>query len=413
MSDTVTQLDSAQQPWMRMEGLRRLLDAIKAGGGEVRVVGGCVRDVLLGRPMGDVDLAVNLPPEKVADILTKAGLKVVPTGIDHGTVTAVADHKGYEITSLRHDVETDGRRAKVAFTDDWQADAARRDFTFNALYAAADGKLYDYFKGREDLAEGKVRFIGDARERIREDVLRILRFFRFHAWFGRGTPDADGLAACRELAGLIPTLSVERVWREVIKLITAENPLPGWQLMKEQGVLQHVLPEADHFARLGALLVVEKKYDAVPSSLVRLAALLPKNENLAIQIAKRLKLSGKEAEKLQMLASLPDKLRGRLDPVPFRRALYEYGAEPARDAVLLLAAEAASADLETALAEAATWEKPTFPLQGNDILKLGKSPGPEVGVILKAVEEWWAGQDFRPGRTECLAEATARAKALG
>lgn len=413
MSNTVTQLDSAQQPWMRVEGLRRILDAIKAGGGEVRVVGGCVRDVLLGRPMGDVDLAVNLPPEKVAEILTKAGLKVVPTGIDHGTVTAVADHKGYEITTLRQDVETDGRRARVAFTDDWQADAARRDFTFNALYVDADGNLYDYFTGREDLKSGKVRFIGDARARIREDVLRILRFFRFHAWFGQGAPDAEGLAACRELAGLIPTLSVERVWKEISKLLAAENPFPSWQLMQGQGVLKSVLPEADNLKRLEALLATENKYAIPSSSLVRFAALLPEDEKLAVQLAQRLKLSGKEGERLQLLASLPGLLKSRLDPVPFRRALYEYGADASRDAVLLLGAEDAGVDLEPALAEAATWEKPSFPLQGNDILKLGKSPGPEVGAILKAVEEWWVGQDFRPGRPEVLAEAARRAKTIG
>lgn len=402
---SVDHLDPAQHTWMRKEGLRCLLQTIKAGNGEARLVGGCVRDALLGRPVGDVDLAVNLPPEKVSDLLTQAGFKVVPTGIDHGTVTAVVDHKGYEITTLRYDIETDGRRAKVAFTDDWQADAARRDFTFNALYADADGKLYDYFSGREDLTAGHVRFIGDARARIQEDVLRILRFFRFYAWFGRGEPDREGLAACRELAALLPKLSVERVWKEISRLLASSNPLPSWQLMKEQGVLSHVLPEADNLPRLAALLNTEKKYEISSDALMRLAALLPKDEKLAGAIARRLKLSGKDAERLGSLVALPDQLRGRLDPVPFRRALYHYGVGPARDAAILLAADAPAMDLEPVLARAATWEKPVFPIQGNDILKLGIPAGPQVGEILQAVEEWWIGQDFRPNRAECLTEA--------
>jgi len=393
---------------MRNEGLRRLMNAIKTGGGEARFVGGCVRDALLGRAVGDVDFACNLSPAKTAEILTKAGLKVVPTGIDHGTITAVVEHKGYEITALRRDVETDGRHAKVVYTDDWQEDAARRDFTFNALYVDADGKIYDYFDGRADLAEGHVRFIGKAQARIKEDVLRILRFFRFHAWFGRGDPDGDGLAACHELAGLIPGLSVERIWREISKLLAAENPLPSWKLMKEQGVLEPFLAEADHLNRLEALLIAEQKYDIATSSLVRLAALLPKDVTSVTTLTQRLKLSNREAEKVQELAGLPDRLHGRLDPVPFRRALYEYGEEPARDAALLLAADEPGVDLEPALAEVAVWERPIFPLQGQDILKLGVPAGPEVGNILRALEEWWAGQDFRPGKAECLGEIARR-----
>lgn len=408
MANVTTHLDSAQQPWMRIEGLRRILDAIKAGGGEARVVGGCVRDALLGRVVGDVDLAVNLPPENVVDLLSKAGLKTVPTGIDHGTITAVADHKGYEITTLRHDVETDGRRAKVAFTDDWQADAARRDFTFNALYADADGKLYDYFDGRSDLEAGHVRFIGNARERIREDVLRILRFFRFYAWFGRGDPDKEGLAACRELAELIPRLSVERIWREVVKLLAAGNPVPAWKLMDEQGVLQRFLPEAGNVQRLEVLIAVGRKYEEPTSSLLRLAALLPQDKEIAPRLAARLKLSRREAETMQANIDLQGRMQGRLDPVPLRRNLYAFGAEKLRDAVLLLAADIPGLDLEPALAEMAIWKKPVFPLQGADILKLGVAPGPQVGELLRAVEEWWIERDFHPARAECLDEAKRR-----
>ncbi len=399
-----SRLDPANTPWMQTAGLRRILGVIKAGGGEARIVGGAVRDTLLGRPAGEVDLAVNLPPEKVIALLSAASVKTVPTGIDHGTITAVADHIGYEMTTLRRDIETDGRRAKVAFTDDWQEDAARRDFTFNALYADADGAIYDYFEGRSDLAAGHVRFIGDASERIKEDVLRILRFFRFFAWFGKGEADAAGLAACRALASSLPQLSAERVWREIVKLLAADNPATAWKLMQDSGVLAQVLPEADNLARLENLLVAEKKFEMPPSALTRLAALLPKDKKTADAVARRLKLSNREAEKLQILTVLPELLRGKLDPVPFRRAMYEYGADAARDAALLLAAEDRGADLEPALSAAAEWDKPAFPVGGDDIMKLGIPAGPKVGNILRPFEEWLAAQDFRPTREECLAE---------
>ncbi len=389
---------------MQAEGLRRLMEAIKAGGGEARFVGGCVRDALSGRAVRDVDLAVDLPPEKTAEILAGAGLKVVPTGIAHGTVTAVADHKGYEITTLRRDVETDGRRAKVVFTDDWQADAARRDFTFNALYADDRGKIFDYFEGQADLARGHVRFIGQARDRIREDVLRILRFFRFHAWFGLGPPDEAGLVACQELSHLLPQLSAERVWREISKLLAAQNPLPAWQIMQGQGILVHVLPEATEVARLERLLTVTHEYDAQTSSLVRLAALL-KPEASAVAVAQRLRLSNKEAGRLEALRALPVRLRESLEAKSLRRVLYASGAAEVRDALCLLGAQEPGLDLQEALAEIGRWEKPLFPVQGSDILKLGVAAGPAVGERLRAVEAWWVEQDFRPVRAECLARA--------
>jgi poly(A) polymerase len=417
-------LDPQKHDWLKSRGLMRIVDAVAAGGGEARVVGGAVRDSLLGHEPHEIDLAVNLPPEKVIELLAKAGIKTVPTGIDHGTVTAVVDHKGYEITTLRHDIETDGRRAKVAFTDDWQADAGRRDFTMNALYTDASGKIYDYFDGRADLAAGHVRFIGDASARIKEDILRILRFFRFYAWFGKGAADKDGLAACKELKGLISgrdcsapgasarvvtataaPLSAERVWREIVKLLAAENSAPAWTLMKETGVLDEVLPEAGNIKRLEMLLKAETKYEMPPAPLVRLAALLPEGKASAEIIAAKLKLSNREAEKITALATLPALLRGKLDPVPFRRALYEHGADACRDAALLIGAENPTLDLEPVLAEALGWERPVFPVMGVDLLKLGAKPGPKMGEILRSVEEWWIAQDFRPSREECLAEA--------
>lgn len=389
--------------------MRRIMDAIKQGGGEARVVGGAVRDALMGRVVGEIDFACNLPPEKISAILTKAGIKAEPTGIEHGTITAVVDHKGYEITALRHDVETYGRRAKVKFTDDWQADAARRDFTINALYADAEGTIFDYFNGREDLAAGRVRFIGEAEERIKEDILRILRFFRFYAWFARGAADAAGLRACHDLAALLPELSAERIWREIGKLLMAQNPAPAWQLIIEQKILPHFLPEADDIARLEKLLAVERKYEIAPKALLRLAALLPRDEKIAGHVAQQLKLSKREGEDLRALAGLPELLRGKLDPIPFRRMLYHYGAEACRTAALLIAAET-GVDLDLALAEASDWQKPAFPLKGEDLLKLGLSPGPSLGKTLQALEAWWIAQDFKPGREQCLAEARQRLK---
>jgi poly(A) polymerase len=381
------------------------MEIVRQGGGEVRVVGGAVRDTLLGRAVHEIDLAATLPPEETVTLLTKAGIKSAPTGIEFGTITAVIDGRGYEITTLRHDVETDGRHAKVAFTDDWQGDAARRDFTMNALYADADGKLYDYFNGQDDLAAGHVRFIGEAVARIREDVLRILRFFRFYAWFGRGAIDAEGLSACRELASLIPQLSVERVWREIVKLLAADNPAPSWRLMLEAKILTVVLPEASDITRLESLLAVEKKYEATASSVRRLAALLPADSAASAAIAQKLKLSKREASKLAQLAQAPELLNGKLAPHPFRRALYEHGIEDTRDAALLLAASHPELDLEPALATAAAWENPRFPLQGQDLLKLGMTPGPAIGVLLRKLEDEWIAADFRPSREDCLAMA--------
>ena len=295
-----------------------------------------------------------------------------------------------------------------------QADAARRDFTMNALYADAEGKIFDYFNGRADLAAGHVKFIGDASARIDEDVLRILRFFRFHAWFGKGDADKDALAACAAKKNLLPNLSAERVWREVAKLLAAENPVPSLQLMQNTGVLAVVLPEAVNILGLAALLVVEAKNDMPPSSIVRLAALLDGRDysapagaasGNAEKLAKRLKLSNREAEKLVMLAALPAKLKGKLDPVPFRRALYEYGADACRDAVLILAAEGFAPDVAGLLDMAVNWQCPTFPVQGSDVLALGLVAGPKVGKVLREVEAWWVADDFRPTRDECLAKA--------
>lgn len=226
------------QPWLKDPAVQKVVQAIKAAGGEARFVGGCVRDAILGRKLGDFDLATTLRPEAVQAACEKAGCKVVPTGIKHGTVTVIADHQVFEVTTLRRDVATDGRWAEVEYTNDWQQDAARRDFTMNALFCDADGNVTDFFGGIDDLKAGLVRFVGEPEQRIKEDVLRILRFFRFFAHYGKGEPDASGLAACKALVSLLPALSVERVRTELLKLLQADNPVPTWQLMLDIGVFK-------------------------------------------------------------------------------------------------------------------------------------------------------------------------------
>jgi len=368
--------------------------------GEARVVGGAVRDMLMGRPIGDIDLATTLPPEQVMELLKAQNVKTVPTGLAHGTITAVIDHVGYEITTLRHDVETDGRHATVAFTDDWQTDAARRDFTFNALYMDAAGKIYDYFDGKADADAGRVRFIGDAQMRIREDVLRILRFFRFYAWYGNGEADSDALLACRTLANLIPDLSAERVAHEILKLLKTQNPLAAWHLMIEGNVTEYFLQNATDTKRLENLLENEKQHKEQQSSLTRLAALLPQDEDASRSIATKLRFANRDGDTLVVLAKLPGLIGKAEDTKALRRLLYIYGAENCRCAIFLEGKK-----IFENLSVLSAWENPLFPLKGQDIVKLNIPAGPQVGDILRKTEEWWIAGDFRADRTGCLAQA--------
>ena len=403
-------LDPADHPWLGGD-VQLIVNTLAAGGGEARFVGGAVRDAMVGRAVGDIDLATNLPPDRVIALLTAAGIKTVPTGLAHGTITAVIARKGYEITTLRHDIDTDGRRAIVAFTDDWQADAARRDFTFNALYADTNGRVYDYTHGLADLSARKVRFIGDARARIREDVLRILRFFRFTAWYGQGTPDTEALNACRERAPLLPRLSAERVWRELSKLLLAPDPAPTWQLMVDNDILPHILPEAVNVTRLKRLVSVEKQH-AAPSALRRLAALV--EGAMENNIPRRLHLSNHDAAILEKLTFLPSHLHGKTDPVPLRKLLYKYGGPMVREALLLYTADHdGKFSPQAALNVIEAWISPRFPLRGEDFVREGLSVGPQIGTLLRAVENWWQDQDFHPAREACLAEARRIIQARG
>ncbi len=406
MAELPTRL--ASQPWMIAPETLAVVAALKSEGGRVRFVGGCVRDAVLGRPVKDIDLATPDPPDAVMRKLEQAGIRVIPTGVEHGTVTAVIGAKHFEITTLRHDVEPLGRRARVAFTDDWTVDAERRDFTINALSADPDGTLHDPFHGLADLNAGRVRFVGDAGTRIREDVLRLLRFFRFQAYYGRGAPDPAGLAACRELAPLLANLSGERVAGEMFRLMLAPAPAEIVRLMLTEGVLAHLLPELKDVRRLESLVAIEARH-AAPDALRRLAALLPPDAVGAEAAARRLRLSNAEAARLTALAAPRLSVSPLLDEPARRRALYRLGAAPFVDLALLDAARRGSEEgLAELLSEAALTPRPQLPIRGQDVLDLGIEPGPRVGELVQAIEAWWEEGDYRADREACLAELKRR-----
>ena len=361
--------------WTRRADLADLVAAL--GPGNARYVGGAVRDTLLGLEAKDVDIATPLEPAEVIARLDAAGVRSVPTGLKHGTVTAIREHGNVEVTTLRRDVATDGRRAEVAFSHDWREDAARRDFTINALYAdPLSLELFDGFGGLDDLRARRVRFIGDARQRIREDHLRILRYFRFQARFGSSPADAEAESACAELAPSLKGLSRERVGWEVLNLLALPDPAPTVARMAELGVLPVILPEADP-AALAALVAAERAQDVEPDPLRRLAALLPADPALAEQVAARLRLSVAQRKRLALAAR-----RERGEP---RALAYRFGRDAAIDAVLLSGGRVAPLD---------GWDPPTFPLKGGAIVARGVAAGPEVARILQAVEARWIAEGF-------------------
>ncbi|HKT84472.1 MAG TPA: CCA tRNA nucleotidyltransferase [Novosphingobium sp.] len=363
--------------WAQRPDLARLVEAL--GHENTRYVGGAVRDTLLGLPVKDIDIATTLPPEAVIARLDKAGIRNLPTGLDHGTVTAVLPEGPVEITTLRRDVSTDGRRATVAFADDWQDDAARRDFTINALYADPQTEeIFDYFGGLTDLAERRIRFIGDARQRIREDHLRILRYFRFQARFGTQPADEEAESACSELAATLKGLSRERVGMEMMNLLGLPDPAPTVRRMVQLGVLPVVLPEADPRA-LEALIAAEKRQGVAPDGLRRLAALLPAQVPLAEQVASRFRLSGPQKKRLATAAAREGK------PDDPRALAYRLGRDSALDRLLIAGCDASSI---------ADWDIPKFPLKGGEIVARGVRAGPEVARILRRIEDRWLAEAF-------------------
>lgn len=394
-------LDAAA--WRVRPGMARLLDALGAHDGLTRYVGGAVRDELLGEPVNDIDLATRLRPDQVVARLEQAGIKAVPTGIDHGTVTAVSNGQPVEVTTLRRDVSTDGRRATVAFTDDWQEDAGRRDFTINALFAdPQSGGIVDYFGGLPDLQARRVRFIGDPLQRIAEDHLRILRFFRFHARFGQGAPDAAALDACAQRANDLMALSRERIADELLKLLGLPDPETTVGLMLQRGILKPVLPEIapERLCDLAALIQAEQAAAIAPDGLRRLASLLPAEPLTAERIAARLKLSNKARGRLACAA---DRTLG--DP---KALAYRQGRECAVDRLLL-------ASMPVEAAAIASWEIPRLPIGGGALLERGVTKGPLVARTLRRIEQQWVDAGFPIGAAFDLIvdEALAATRAAG
>ncbi|ABQ66481.1 Polynucleotide adenylyltransferase region [Rhizorhabdus wittichii RW1] len=388
--------------WRHLPGLDRLLDALGAAEGDVRFVGGAVRDTLLGLPVKDIDCATRLLPEESSRRIAAAGFKAIPTGIAHGTVTALLPSGPVEVTTLRRDVATDGRRAVVAFTDEWREDAARRDFTINALSAdPSTGAVHDYFGGRADLDAGLVRFIGDPLRRIAEDHLRILRLFRFHARFGRGTPDAAALDACIARANDLMALSRERVADELLKLLGVADPAPTVRLMHDSGIFRPIIPEidGDGVARLDRLIAREAIAGTAADALRRLGALLPPDPVIAAAIAQRLKLSKAATRRLEQAAS-------GIDDAP-RALAYRFGAEVAADLLLRGERPAEALGLDTLDG----WERPRLPIGGGELIAMGLKAGPVVAATLQAIERRWIAEGF-PGDArvaELAAEAMAQA----
>lgn len=377
-------------PWQHREGLSALLTALGGAEGATRYVGGAVRDTLVGLDVSDIDCATTLPPETAAARIRDAGFKAVPTGIAHGTVTAILPGATVEVTTLRRDVSTDGRRATVAFTDDWREDAARRDFTINALFAdPLTRQIIDYFGGRDDLAAGRIRFIGDPLTRIAEDHLRILRFFRFHARFGQGEPDAAGLAACSARANDLMALSRERIADELLKLLALPDPQATVALMHARGIFAPVLPEIDAtgIARLARLIARESIAGVTSDAARRFAALLPRDPAIALQVASRLRVSNAIRARLELLATLP-----AADAAPIPLAY----RQPKAAIDLILLSDGDDAALTTAVAALTGWQRPVFPLKGGDLVKRGLRPGPRVAATLQTVERDWIAAGF-PG----------------
>jgi poly(A) polymerase len=408
----MTQLEKrhriAPQPWMVEPATCAVLAALLAGGVEARFVGGSVRDALLGKRIGDIDIATPASPERVIELLKKAGIKVVPTGLAHGTVTAVVPPRHFEITTLRRDVETYGRRARVAFDADWAADAARRDFTINAIFLTPDGTLHDPVGGLVDLRARRVRFVGDPATRIAEDVLRLLRYYRFEAHFGNGAGDGPARAACRAAAHSLPILSAERVAQELAKLLETPDPIAVLRMMQEDGVLAVVLPEARRLKRLQRLIEIEPAVDP----LLRLAALIEVDGEGATALAARLRFSNAWRDRLRGL-SRPWPVDQRGDVREQRRALYRLGVERYRDVAWLMAAEGevSRSQLTQLLDLAGGWTPPVFPLDGRDVTTLGIPTGERVGQLLAAVRDWWEAGDFTADRAACF--AYLRALAIG
>jgi poly(A) polymerase len=401
--------------WLNEAPLGDLLAVLDSTGEEARVVGGAVRNALLGLPLGDIDIATTAPPSEVTHRAQTAGFKVVPTGIEHGTVTVVADKRAFEVTTLREDVETFGRHAKVAFGRDWKRDAERRDFTINALSVSRDGTVHDYVGGLADIDARRVRFIGDPAQRIAEDYLRILRFFRFHAAYGDGEPDPEGVAACIAARAGLDGLSRERIRMEVMQLLVAKRATATLAAMAEAGLLEQVLGTVPLLASLANLVKLETELALAPDAVRRLAALAVSVTEDAERLRERLRLANVEYE---CLISMADQWRNVSPQAPEqddRALLYRLGRERFVDRVLFAWARSSEGAADEHWRALVTlpqrWSAPTFPLKAADLIARGVAKGPRLGTALAAAEEAWIAADFPvdPAAVNAIAEAAARA----
>ncbi len=383
--------------WAKQSYLKELFAALD---GDVRFVGGCVRDSLLGRAINDIDLATPLKPEDVIKKLEAENIRVIPTGLKHGTVTAYIAKKNIEITTLRKDVNCDGRHANVEFTDDWEEDAKRRDFTINAMSSDIDGVIYDYATGKEDLSYGLVRFVGNANERCVEDILRILRFFRFFSHYGKGEFGSDAISACAKNADQIKSLSGERIKSEMIKLLQAVNPLPVLQKMQKINVLEYIIAFEADFVKLEELIDKEQNWNVAIDPLVRLAAIADNVKKAEFEnLCKKWKLSNKEQKRLGRLCL--DRLDNFSSEKINKESIRSLGKELFKDKLVL----SDVCDKENFLAItdfAEGWVIPKFPVGGEDLKKIGLETGPEIGRVLRKAEDWWAEKDYQPSKAEII-----------
>lgn len=409
---------AARAPWLGDADLQTLLAALSQGGEEARVAGGAVRNALLGEPVADVDIATtNLPDETIARA-RRAGFRTAPTGKEHGTITVIAGGRPFEVTTLRADVETFGRKARVVFGRDWKADAERRDFTINALYAGADGTVVDLVGGLADLESRTLRFIGEPEARIREDFLRILRFFRFFAWYGAGRPDSEGLKACARLKDGLAQLSAERVWSELKKLLSASDPGRAILWMRTTGVLTQTLPETEKWGidAIPGLVAAGRDLGWPVDPLLRLEAMVPPDAARLGAMASRLRFSNAESARLAGWAKTPSPPPD-LSALAFSKLLYRHGAEPLRDRLrlaLAVARAAAVTDDKALLAAGGyarlmkqldAWKRPVFPLRGPDLEAFGFGPGKSLGKALRALEAEWVESGFLLDRAALAARA--------
>jgi poly(A) polymerase len=410
--------DLAGADWLSRSATRAVFTALTAEGAAARAVGGAIRNALMGRPVKDIDIATTALPADVMRLARKAGLHAVPTGFEHGTVTVVARHQPFEVTTLRKDIETFGRHARVTFTTDWTEDALRRDFTMNALYCEVDGTVHDPLGGYPDLLARRVRFIGDARQRIREDYLRTLRFFRFLAEYGHGAaPDADGLAAAiAEKAGL-SGLSGERVRAELLLLLGAPGALDAVKAMHEAGLLAPLLGASGNVEQLARLVAIEAALGRPPDAVLRLAALALDEATPPEALQQRLRLSAAETTRLAHASVRDPALSPNASEREAQVFLYRHGRDAFVDGALMDWVRAgdgpASAGRIERVRLGERWPVPELPVRGADILALGVPPGPEVGRVIAAFEAWWIANDFKPTGEEArakLAELVTRRK---